>query len=446
MIRMLAIPALASIAALTLLTACSTTPSPAPALTVQQTPSTPAGPFMAQVVGVKWLNPLQRRDYPTEWQLLWTLGLAKPNKDDDMVRSDPDGFSTLQYVASVAYGNKGSETFEGYHHKYVMKLIVRMHDIYFSSSTYFYNAHSLTDKSTRREFAGLHVEYALPQDRLDPVEAADFVRKTFVDTFSIGSPNFPTAWTSATPPDIRVTMGGTNAGFTSLAAALDYLQAHPDQTVWAMNWDAPAFPPNDMGLNENMALLVLAGPGYKTERAALAWIGYPASRNKADFQVVQDKPRRIVQAWQATLADALANAGKEKTDIGYVIHDANNQHADSGDRLASLAYLLASEVPEFDFARQTFNTSALLGEMGAGTALTNVALAIGYANHVGKNVLVAGTTDPGKSTAVLVVPPAKVRPVDHEKPWFRARSESKAYLMWWGLRHDAPDYRQGYSE
>ncbi|MFC0130865.1 virulence factor, partial [Ralstonia solanacearum] len=27
----------------------------------------PAKPFMAQVVGLEWLNPLQRRDYPTEW-------------------------------------------------------------------------------------------------------------------------------------------------------------------------------------------------------------------------------------------------------------------------------------------------------------------------------------------------------------------------------------------
>ena len=401
---------------------------------------------MAQVVGVKWLNPLQRRDYPTEWQLLWTLGLAKPNKDDDMVRSDPKGFSTLQYVASVAYGNKGSETFQGYHDKYVMKLIVRMHDIYFSNPTYFYNAHSLKDKSTRREFAGLHVDYAVPQGRLDPVEAGNFVRDLFVSTFSIGNPRFPTAWTSATPPNVRVTTGGPNAGFASLAAALDYLQAHPTETAWAMNWDAPAYPPNDASLNENMALLVLAGPGYKTERAALAWIGYPASRATTDFTVGKDKPRRVVQAWQATLDTVLANAGKQRADIGYVIHDANNMYPDSGDRIAGLGQLLSSEVPELHFDKHVFNTAALLGEMGAGTALTNVALGIAYANHLGENVLVAGTTDPENPTAVLVVPPATVRPVDHDKPWFRARSESKAYLMWWGLRHDAPDFRQGYSE
>ncbi|MGE1005740.1 virulence factor, partial [Ralstonia pseudosolanacearum] len=58
-----------------------------------------AKPFMAQVVGLEWLNPLQRRDYPTEWQLLWMLGLVKPNKNDDMVRTDPKKFTTLQPVA-----------------------------------------------------------------------------------------------------------------------------------------------------------------------------------------------------------------------------------------------------------------------------------------------------------------------------------------------------------
>lgn len=50
--------------------ASATTPNPAP-----------TRPYMAQVVGLQWLNPLERMDYPTEWQLLWTLGLVKPNLD-----------------------------------------------------------------------------------------------------------------------------------------------------------------------------------------------------------------------------------------------------------------------------------------------------------------------------------------------------------------------------
>src|SRR5471030_1074697 len=171
--RFLLLPALSALAALCLLSACAQAPTRAVAAAPAAMPAAPPQPFMAQVVGVQWLNPLQRRDYPTEWQLLWTLGQVKPNKDDDMVRTEPERFSRLQMVASIAAGNHGEETFKGYHHKYIDALIPPFYDIYFSSSRYFYNAHSLTDKSTWRELAGIHVEYALPEGKLDPVERSE---------------------------------------------------------------------------------------------------------------------------------------------------------------------------------------------------------------------------------------------------------------------------------
>jgi hypothetical protein len=441
--RFFALPALAAIATLVLLTACARPPA-ALAPTPAAVPAAPAGPFIAQVVGVQWLNPLQRRDYPTEWQLLWTLGLVKPNKDDDMVRIEPQLFSTLQMVASIAAGNNGKETFEGYYEKYVSELINQFHDIYFSSSRYFYNAHSLEDRSTWRELAGIHVEYALPEGKLDPVEAASFTRETIADCFAIGNIHFPTVWSRDTPPDVRVTMGGPNAGFTSLAAALNYLQSHPTETVWAMNWDAPSRPKDDQ-LNENMVLLVLAGPSYHTGRDALAWIGLPATHASAGFEAKKDLPA-VVQAWRATLDGATANANKSVADIGYVIHDANTAHPDSAERIRHLAHVIALDAPALDFKTHTFNTPALLGEMGAGTALTNVALGIAYANHFGKNVLIAGTSDAAHPTAVLVAPPATPRPIEPDKPWFRARGENNAYLMWWGIRHDETFRMQGYSD
>lgn len=414
------------------------------AVTTSAVPRT-AKLFQAQVVGLQWLNPLQRRDYPTEWQLLWTLGLAQPNKDDDMVKSDPKTFSKVQAIGVIANGNEGRESFEGYHEKYVSALTARFHDIYFSSSTYFYNAHSLTDKKTWRELAGIHIEYALPEGRLDAVEAANYLRDDIIGTFSIGNKAVPKAWSRDTPPDVRVTMGGANAGFTSLAAGLDYLQAHPNETVWVMNWDAPSFPPKDEQINENMVMLVLAGPDYNTERAPLAWIGYPATKKVGDFEAQKGQPPRQIQAWKAAVEMAARNAGKQDSDIGYVIHDANNTHPASSERIGALAQTLTTELVDFDFTKQTFNTPALLGEMGAGTALTNVALGIAYANHIGKNVLVAGTTNAEQPTAVVVSPPAKVRPIDPNAPWFRARGGGSAFLPWWGLRHDAKPASQGYS-
>lgn len=445
MTRFFVAPSLLALAMYFLLTACSVVQPSVERNVVSASVMQQSKPFLAQVVGVQWLNPLQRRDYSTEWQLLWTLGLVRPNDDDDMVKEDPKSFSSVQTVAMIAAGNEGKQDFIGYHQKYIEQLTYLLRDIYFSDSRYFYNAHSLEDKSTWRELAGIRVEYALPEGRIDPVKAGNFTRDSLIDMFEIGNVHFPTTWSRNTPPDVRITTGGNNAGFTSLQAGLDYLQSHPNETVWVMNWDAPSRP-KDSQINENLVLLVLAGPNYKTERDALAWIGYPSTKSVSDFEAAKGRPQRAAQAWAAVLADATHKAGKEDTDIGFVIHDANNTQPDSSERIGSLAQTLTSELVEFDFMKQAFNTPALLGEMGAGTALTNVALGIAYANHFGKNVLVAGTSDPSALTGVVVAPPAKVRPINPDEPWFRARGEHHAYLMWWGLRHDAEHRRQGFSK
>lgn len=444
MARFIIAPALLTIFVGTVITACA--PPPLLIAAQKEEPlSKPIHTFTAQVVGLQWLNPLQRRDYSTEWQLLWTLGLVKPNRNDALVRSKPEKYSTLQTIGSVAIGWNGETTFEAYHEQYVDAVTLHMHDIYFSSSKYFYNAHSLKEKSTWRELSGIRIEHAIPAAKMDSDKVAEVVRENIKNCFHIGNNNIPNAWSRDTPPDVRITTGGPNAGFTSLSAALDYLQSHPNETVWAMNWDAPSRP-KDKQINENMVLLVLAGPNYKTEREPLAWIGYPVTHDIADFEKKSGLPPRITQAWKATLDKAAQNAGIEPIDIGYVIHDAHIAHADSSDRIGNLAHVASKEIVEFDFVKQSFNTSALLGDMGAGTALTNVALGIAYANHIGKNVLVAGTTELDKPTAVVIVPPTKIRPIDHEKPWFRARGENNAYLMWWGLRHDAGPGMQGYSK
>lgn len=373
------------------------------------------------------------------------LGLVKPNSDDEMVKEKPDKYSRLQSIASIAAGNDGSESFDGYHEKYISKLMSLLHNVYYSDPEYFYNVHSAEDKSRWRELAGIHIEYALPKGKLDLVETTEFVRQRVARTFSIGNTHSPTLWTRSTPPDVRVTMGGPNAGFTSLSAALDYLQSHPKETVWVMNWDAPSRP-LDRQINENLVLLVLAGPDYKTERAPLAWLGYPSTKQVADFEVKKGEPPRQVKAWTAAIEDAAAKANRPDTDIGYLIHDAGNTHQDSSERLGALAQTLTLQLPEFDFLKQSFNLTAVLGETGAGTALTNVALGIAYAHHFGKPVLVAGTSDLLAPVALVVAPPAVVRPIRPDKPWFRARGGNHAYLPWWGLRHDAPEYYQGFSQ
>ncbi|MDN7932139.1 virulence factor [Burkholderia metallica] len=403
-----------------------------------------AVPFVAQVVGLEWLNPLQRRDYPTEWQLLWTLGLVKPNSNDDMVRTNPQKYSSLQAISIVADGQRGSESFAGFYKKYIRKLLVLFRTHYVTSSDYFYTVKS-DNKNEWRELAGIRVELAIPNARLDPALAGTFLRDEMVNAYEIGNPSAKDLWSRDTPPDIHVTSGHGNAGFTSLNAALDYLAAHPDKSVWVMNWDAPSFPPQDGQINENMVLLFLAGPKLKTEREPLAWIGKAARSNVDDFETKQGTSR-AVQAWVSTIDAAASNAGVAVSSLNYVIHDAGKGSDAASTKVAALSQSLTQLRPEYDFHAQTFNTSALLGDMGAGAALTDVALAIGRVSHLGGNVLVAGTADTEHPTAVVVVAPSTLTPVDASKNWFRARGGNNAYLPWWGRRLDARPTSQGYSE
>ncbi|THJ48521.1 virulence factor [Burkholderia sp. LS-044] len=401
-----------------------------------------AQPFIAQVVGLEWLNPLQRRDYPTEWQILWTMGLVQPNKTDDMVRTMPQKFSKLQSIGALVYGNQGAETFKGFYHKYVSMLLGLFGDRYVMNAKYFYTVKS-KNKDDWRELAGMRIEFAIPQ-RLDPIEAKTYFQGEFVDNYEIGNPSAKDLRSKDTPPDVHVNQGGANAGFTSLNRALDYLQANPDKSAWVMNWDAPSFPPKDAQINENMVVLFLVGPNFKTEREPLAWIGRAATGNVKDYEA-KAGTTRTVQAWKATIDGAARNAGVPVPSLNFVVHDAGRGGEAASERIGALSQTLTEVLPDYNFSKQTFNTPALLGPMGAGTALTDVVLAIGRANHLGEKVLVAGTTDAQHPTAVVVLPPSKVVPIDADKDWFRARGENNAYLPWWGRRHDTSYGMQGYS-
>ncbi|MGN7985668.1 virulence factor, partial [Burkholderia sp. 22313] len=228
--RFFVVPGLAALMAFLFTTAMVRSPQAAPvkdpAAKVAPAAEDQAKPFVAQVVGLIWLNPLQRMDYPTEWQLLWTQGLVAPNQNDDMVRTKPEKYSSLRSIGALVYGNEGEETFKGFHHKYARKFLVLMRSRYFSNDKYFYTVKSESSKDWR-ELAGMRIEFALPP-RLDPIEAKTYLTNEFVECFEIGPPSPKTLWSRDVPPDVQITQGAANAGFTSLNKALDYLQANPD--------------------------------------------------------------------------------------------------------------------------------------------------------------------------------------------------------------------------
>ncbi|MBW9335856.1 hypothetical protein FEE59_20280 [Herbaspirillum sp. RU 5E] len=398
--------------------------------------------FKAQVVGIQWLNPLIRRDYPTEWQLLWALGVVKPNLHDDEVQRDPAVFTTVQSIAPIAYGGRGSKFplfFEGY----VWNAIKPIGRGYAADGQYFY---TIQPKKTERwkELHGIHVEFAIPDiSELPKDQAGDILRRAFEKEFEFANTELSTA---NIPADVNFIKGGASAGFASLSAGMDYLEAHPEKTVWVMNMDAPEFPEYGR-ISENCTLLILAGPKFNTGREPLAWIARPAVRRVEDFATTEGESR-TASAWKGAIQSAAEQAKISPYEIRYVIHDAGKGTEEAGRRIGTLAQAMTQNLPELDVLKQTFNTPQLLGDMRAGTAITNVALAIAWAHHKGRPVMVAGTTEPDKATAVMVTPPDRARVFDPEKNWFRARGEGYAYLPWWGLRKDLDwsTYMQGYSD
>jgi hypothetical protein len=413
-----------------------TRPEPLP---VSQAPSKP---FQVQVVGVQWLNPLVRRDYPTEWQLLWTLGLVKPNKNDDMVKEDPKMFTTIQPTAGVAFNINGKNTLKGFLDNYLIFTFKPIGSGYVKNGKYFYTVEPEMAKHWR-ELHGIHVEFAMPDvPELTAAQGTEMLVGRLDDEFLFRSRTLSTA---NIPADVNTTVGGASVGFTSLSKAMDYLEKNPGKSVWVYSWDSPDFP-KDEQMSENSTLLILAGPTYNTEREPLAWISRPFVQEASTFEP-RDGQSRAAQAWQAAVRKASEQATIDPTKIGYVIHDAGHGGQVNGDRLEVLGQALTATAPELDFMKQTFNTPKLLGDMRAGSALTNIALAIAWTHQKGQPVLVVGTTEPERATAVVVTPPARPRLVDPDKDWFRARGEGTTYLPWWGMRKDEKweNYMQGYS-
>jgi hypothetical protein len=222
--------------------------------------------------------------------------------------------------------------------------------------------------------------------------------------------------------------GGGAAGFRSLSAAFDYLEAHPTEVVWLMAIDSPNYGPDgkDEQPNEAGILLMLAHRDFDTGREPLAMIHRPQQTPEAPGS-------RPLTRLKAALSEALARGGVSPDQVGRYFHDA------AGGKALGLAAQAATEtLPGFDWEKQNYSLPAWLGDMGATTTPYHLLLAAWAANTEGKPMLVANVV--GGEDAVLVTPPEHYTPVDTHQPYWAARSENDFSRPWWGKRKDGkPD-------
>ena len=143
-----------------------------------------------------------------------------------------------------------------------------------------------------------------------------------------------------------------------------------------MNWDAPDFP-NDKSIAENCTLLILAGPRLDTQRRPLAWIAEPAVRSVADAEPAEGRSRAAQVSWQRRAAGG-GGAGEG----GARAHRPGDprrrqRRCFAGERIGHCR-AMSETAPELDFLKDGFNTAKLLGDRGAGSAVTNLALAVAW--------------------------------------------------------------------
>ncbi|MFK0380199.1 hypothetical protein [Pandoraea sp. NPDC090278] len=123
----------------------------------------------AVILGVQWLNPLMRRSYPTQWNLLWAQGLAQPNAND----KEAARFKLGDVVGSLVGGGlKPGETPADYPWAHFDKRAWIMTDLldrplstftsYAVDPNYFYSIRMGTDRPDymdARVFAGMSQEW-----------------------------------------------------------------------------------------------------------------------------------------------------------------------------------------------------------------------------------------------------------------------------------------------
>lgn len=438
-------------------------PRQTPVNTMTDTPAPRlASPFasgkpLAYVMMVQWISPLVSRDYSAHWNLLFTQGLAERNKDDDY--HDPAG-TLIRYL-----GGKGSDTPLGSMFLFEQLLLPARGELV-DDQRWFYTV--MPDRKQPRWYTQ-HVTFAAPQrligTPLDPQFWEELIPDAFPNNPKDVDPRFRTWFEQAQAksgnkltsellglwiteeiygageghnkkfnptnarPTINVDTGDRAVAFYSLARALRYLEANPQQPVWLMTFDAPDIPGKWKQASENALWMVLVHPSYNTHpfpRKPLASIYAPQRVSLAEV-----KNERFA-AHRDAIGRALAAANTNAADAGRFFHDAGYEGAVFREAIGPMLHGLGELQPGDGVAQRLYDVDRYLKNAGAAAAAMNFAFATAFVNETGTPALVVATREKDAVYAVAFGPPPEHVPPGPRASWRRARSERFAYFPWWG--------------
>ena len=440
------------------LSGCTSAPQAAP-LSPEE-PAVRKARFAAQVVAVQWVGPVVWRDYPTQWNLYRLMGLAEPNPDDKEAKTDPD-YQGVKAIRAIADGGKGSSFGGDYLERHLAEMLLPHRIPYFTVKNGFY---SDAKGSNRPKWTDVRVEFSgpgrlmresdsvggspisLPEEtakKFGWAEGMLMTKERYLHSDSAEQMrgivenqimSISGSYRSENNPEHKLTeivvrQGGPSMPFRSLAAALDWLETHPDKTAWVMAMDAPGYPKTRQA-NENSVLIVLAHPDYDTLRQPLAWIHRVQNEGVKTPQHKEGHPS-LRRAWETALAGALASGDVKPEQVGRIFHDIQLRNDTGKARARRLMPALQTLFPGAELERDLFDVQSLFGDCGAATGALHLALAVAHVQAAGTPALAVSAAEDDTALAVLVTPPAERQPRDESKPWFRARSAAWAYWPWW---------------
>lgn len=448
-----------------------------PAMTPEQLKAKPAARY--DLMMVQWMSPLMWKSYPTQWNLLFHLDLAKRNAVDDY--NDPAGTPVGSITeARLPWLNL---------HQLIDGVIDPVNHQMIDNREYFYTV--IHDSPSPRWF-DQQVMLAVPQAFLDSDLDGRFWRNVgdvnfnddvardawaeeqlkkhpkltkaevgllaSMDIWGTGEGRNPRFNPTNSAPAVTVDAGERGTGFVSLARAVRYLETTPTKPVWVMGMDAPDYEyayKNQSKLkaglpSENAVWLVLTQPGFKHPypRKPVASIYTPVRIQLADKDAagneIKDSKRTRAAALKAAIAQAATAAGIAPKDFGMFFHDAGQTGAataaatgtvSSSAAIGALGQALTelAAVEGDQFLARTADVDKYTKNARAAAATLNIAFAAAYGDRTGKPAMVVGTRDEGEVYAVVITPPAghtvRQPPITD---WPRAGK--LIYNPWWGER------------
>ena len=381
-----------------------------------------------QVMGVQWINPVMRRSYPTQWNLLWTLGAAKTDVDDYDAKHDPDykpRQGMLPAISVIADNELKDLSLIDYIEAYTVRMLISYRTPYFTNKLGFY---SIKKDGTGRTWFDLPVWFATSSK----VALSDVKTIVAKKLYGIANGMEKDFNPENKHPVVNVEQG-IGAGFRSLSAAMDYLEKNPEKTAWVMTADAPDIL-REKQSTENGAILILANANKPNERLPLALIHRVDNQPTTQFQSKPGDPA-LNQAWKAALAGAAEHGNKTLADVGMTFVDTG-RGTDKTQRLTAVSRALTETQPDFDFKTRLFDTTARIGDGQTAMSVVNLAMGIAYSHERNTSVLVTDTADPAAAHAVLITPPPGHVAPDPNRRFDRATGEGRAYWPWWGARRD----------